>query len=153
MLRLFYIANKQPLGLRDLIQYARICFQFFGDRVQHWITINEAWSVAIGGYEQGTKAPGFKQGGTGTPYMVAHHLLLAHARAVNVYREERYANWYFHGNSNTTTGMIGISHSGDFRFPVDPERKSDRVAAIRAMEFQIGWLVSMLFQFCLALHP
>jgi beta-glucosidase len=111
--------------------------------VKYWITINEAWTVAIGGYDQGSKAPGFvseEQGGLDKPYLVAHHLLLAHARAVNVYREEGYANWYFHGSSNST-GMIGISHSGDYRYPKDPASKEDGEAAGRAMEFQIGWLV------------
>lgn len=130
--------------VKDFANYARICFQFFGDRVKYWITINEAWSVAIGGYEQGTKAPGFvseAQGGVGKPYLVAHHLLLAHAQAVFNYRNEGYSNWYFHGNSNVT-GSIGISHSGDYRFPVDPLSKADEEAANRAMEFQIGWLVS-----------
>jgi beta-glucosidase/6-phospho-beta-glucosidase/beta-galactosidase len=125
------------------VQYARICFQFFGDRVKHFITINEAWSVAIGGYEGGNKAPGIvseEQGGTGKPYLIAHHLLLAHARAVNIFREEGYENWYFHGTSNKT-GKIGISHSGDYRFPVNQNSTADRKAAARAMEFQIGWLV------------
>lgn len=111
--------------------------------MKYWITINEAWSVAIGGYEQGKKAPGFKsveQGGTGKPYLIGHHLLLAHAQAVQVYREEGYANWYLHGNANKT-GIIGISHSGDYRFPADPKSKDDRDAATRAMEFQMGWMV------------
>jgi len=31
--------------------YADICFNAFGDRVKNWITINEAWVVAMLGYE------------------------------------------------------------------------------------------------------
>lgn len=126
-------------------KYARICFQFFGDRVKYWITINEAWSVAIGGYDQGNKAPGIlneEQGGTGKPYLIGHHLLLAHARAVGVYREEGYSKWYLHGNS-IKTGVIGIANSGDYRFPVDPKIKDDIDAATRAMEFQLGWMVRL----------
>ncbi|KAL3796202.1 hypothetical protein ACHAWO_010482 [Cyclotella atomus] len=133
--------------IEDFAKYARICFQFFGDRVKYFITINEAWSVAIGGYEGGQKAPGIvseEQGGTGKPYLIAHHLLLAHARAVNIFREEGYENWYFHGGSNTT-GKIGISHSGDYRFPVSRNSTADRKAATRAMEFQIGWLTDPLW--------
>jgi len=149
--------HPQVLTLQSFCfwQYARICFQFFGDRVKYWITVNEAWTVAIGGYEQGTKAPGLlseEKGGLGKPYLIAHHLLLAHARAVGVYREEGYSNWYFHGSSNTT-GMIGISHSGDYRFPVNPNSREDRDAATRAMEFQIGWLVSIWMIFLPLYHP
>ena len=132
--------------IKDFANYARICFQFFGDRVKYWITINEGWSVAIGGYEQGTKAPGFiseARGGSGKPYLVAHHLLLAHAQAVFIYRNEGYSRWYFHGNSNIT-GIIGISNCGDYRFPLDSLSQADEEAANRAMEFQIGWLVSLL---------
>ena len=126
-------------------KYARICFQFFGDRVKYWITINEAWSVAIGGYDQGNKAPGMlneEQGVTGKPYLIGHHLLLAHARAVGVYREEGYSKWYLHGES-IKTGVIGIANSGDYRFPVDPKNKDDINAATRAMEFQMGWMVRL----------
>ena len=129
--------------IEDFAKYARICFQFFGDRVKYWITINEAWTVAVMGYDKGIHAPGLineQQGGTGQPYVVAHNLLLAHARAVGVYREEGYANWYLHGSSNTK-GMIGISNSGGYNFPLDPKSQADRDAANISMEFGIGWLV------------
>ena len=36
--------------------YADICFDNFGDRVKNWITINEAWVVAILGYGHGVFA-------------------------------------------------------------------------------------------------
>ncbi|KAL3800807.1 hypothetical protein HJC23_001644 [Cyclotella cryptica] len=137
--------NEQVID--DFAKYARICFQFFGDRVKYWITINEAWSVAIGGYDQGNKAPGLlseEQGGTGKPYLIGRHLLLAHARAVGVYREEGYAKWYLHGNS-AKSGVIGIAHSGDYRFPADPKSKDDRDAATRAIEFQLGWMTDPIW--------
>jgi len=64
--------------------YAKVCFEAFGDRVKHWITINEAWVVAILGHGQGVFAPG--RVSTDEPYTAAHHLLLAHAKAVATYR-------------------------------------------------------------------
>lgn len=113
----------------DFANYARVCFQAFGDRVRHWITINEAWTVAIHGYAEASNAPG--RASLTEPYLVAHHVLLAHARAVKVFREEGFA---------AGGGIIGIANSGDFRFPVDEEKEEDRRAATRAMEFQLGWV-------------
>lgn len=124
----------------DFANYARVCFHFFGDRVKNWITINEAWTIAIHGYEEGSKAPGLlgkDVGGTGDPYLVGHHLLLAHAAAVEVFRKEGYAN----DGVNT----IGISNSGDFRFPLNPASADDQKAASRAIEFQLGWFTDPIW--------
>ncbi|KAL7534164.1 hypothetical protein ACHAXR_005683, partial [Thalassiosira sp. AJA248-18] len=128
--------------IEDFSDYARICFRFFGDRVKYWITINEGWTTAIHGYEEGSNAPGYfgeDVGGIGKPYLVGHHLLLAHARAVEVFRKEGYATLYQRGN-NDEYGMIGISNSGDYRRALDPKSEADQEAATRSMEFQLGWM-------------
>ncbi|KAI5390644.1 hypothetical protein KIW84_075807 [Lathyrus oleraceus] len=72
------------------------CFKEFGDRVKHWITINEPWSVSMNAYAFGKFAPGrcsdwlnlnCTGGDSGTePYLTAHNQLLAHSAAVNLYR-------------------------------------------------------------------
>lgn len=31
-------------------EYARICFEAYGDRVKHWITLNESWTVSVAGW-------------------------------------------------------------------------------------------------------
>ena len=67
-------------------QYARVCFERFGNRVKRWITLNEPWVVAILGYGLGTFAPGIKS--NSDPYLAGHHLLIAHAQAVSCYRKE-----------------------------------------------------------------
>lgn len=64
--------------------YAQLCFRHFDDRVPRWITINEPWVIADGGYMQGVLAPGHKSAYEAA--LVAHHLLKAHGRAVQVYR-------------------------------------------------------------------
>lgn len=39
-------------------RYAAVCFKAFGDRVKHWITINEPKTLALCGYCYGNHAPG-----------------------------------------------------------------------------------------------
>jgi len=55
-----------------------------GDRVTHYNTINEPWCAAILGYEAGQHAPGVTD--RVQALQAAHHLLLAHGRAVPIVR-------------------------------------------------------------------
>ncbi|KAM7502662.1 hypothetical protein LguiB_001566 [Lonicera macranthoides] len=52
---------KPPNRIRGIIKdsqdYAEVCFQESGDRVKHWITLNEPWSFSYGEYALGTMAP------------------------------------------------------------------------------------------------
>ena len=75
-----------PAIADDFADYAALCFKHFGDRVKHWITLNEPWVIAILGYGKGIFAPGRES--TSEPYLAGHHLILAHAKAVKVYREQ-----------------------------------------------------------------
>jgi beta-glucosidase/6-phospho-beta-glucosidase/beta-galactosidase len=119
-------------------EYARLCFQAFGDRVHHWITINEAWSVAVLGYNNGVHAPGYSSHPTTEPYLVGHHLLLAHATAAHIYQTEFEKPHHQHG------GHIGMSNCGDYRYPSNPDLIQDQEAAERAMLFQMGWFTDPL---------
>ena len=65
--------------------YARVAFEAFGDRVPLWATINEPWVVVDAGYLHGVNAPGHRN--VFEAPLAMHHLLLAHAAAVRVYRE------------------------------------------------------------------
>ena len=73
---------------RDIVEpfaeLAAVAAQALGDRVRHWITLNEPWVVAHVGYRTGRHAPGI----TDPAQAVAanHHLLLAHGRAVQAIR-------------------------------------------------------------------
>ncbi|MEJ2325568.1 MAG: GH1 family beta-glucosidase [Chromatiaceae bacterium] len=64
--------------------YAVAVFRTLADRVRLWVTINEPWVVAVGGYLQGDYAPGHRSIAE-TP-LVANNLLRAHASAVEGYR-------------------------------------------------------------------
>ncbi len=65
--------------------FAAILGQRLGDRVEHWIPINEPNVAMMMGYATGVHAPGRHLMFDALP--VAHHLLLAHGRAVIALRE------------------------------------------------------------------
>ncbi len=65
--------------------YAALLFYRVADRVRLWITHNEPWVTAYVGHAQGRHAPGAKD--FPTAVQVTHHLLLSHAKAVQIYRE------------------------------------------------------------------
>lgn len=64
--------------------YAHTLFRALEGKVKRWVTLNEPWVVADGGYLHGVHAPGhasLKE----TP-LVSHNLLRAHALAVQAFR-------------------------------------------------------------------
>ena len=69
-------------------EYARLVFEKLGDRVRFWSTHNEPWVSAFLGYATGVHAPGICD--YSQAYQAAHHLLLAHGRALQVFRQGGY---------------------------------------------------------------
>ena len=65
--------------------YADIVSRTLGDRVKDWITLNEPWVSAFVGYLDGRHAPGHTD--LGEALTAAHHLLLSHAKAVPVIKQ------------------------------------------------------------------
>ncbi len=59
-----------------------------GDRVRFWSTHNEPWVAAFLGYATGVHAPGICD--YSQAYQAAHHLLLAHGRALQVFHQGGY---------------------------------------------------------------
>lgn len=114
-------------------EYARVCFEHFGDRVKNWITLNEPWVVSIFGYGNGVMAPGRQS--NAEPYQVAHQLLRAHGRAVRLYREHY---------QEQQQGRIGITNNADWREPAS-DLPADRDAAQRALEFFLGWFADPVY--------
>ncbi|MGD2061912.1 MAG: GH1 family beta-glucosidase, partial [Acidimicrobiia bacterium] len=60
--------------------YAEIVVDRLGDRIEHWMTLNEPWCSSLLGYMAGFHAPGLT--GVENGLTAAHHLLLAHGLAV-----------------------------------------------------------------------
>lgn len=74
---------RSPHWLAD---YAQVLYRALGDRVRYWITLNEPWVITVGGYLDGTLAPGLRDPRLAP--IVAHHLLQAHAQALAAGRAE-----------------------------------------------------------------
>ena len=69
------------------------------------------------------------------PYVVAHNLILSHAIAVKIYREE----------SAHQQGRIGITNNCDWRIPLT-DSEADRAAAQRSLEFFLGWFADPIWK-------
>ncbi|HZS00435.1 MAG TPA: family 1 glycosylhydrolase, partial [Chloroflexota bacterium] len=65
-------------------EYADVVTRRLGDRVRHWITLNEPWCSAFLGYYTGEHAPGRTD--LRAALAAAHTLLLAHGQAVGAIR-------------------------------------------------------------------
>jgi beta-glucosidase len=65
--------------------YTAAVVERLGDRVTHWTTLNEPWCSSILSYSIGEHAPGHRD--VAEALTAAHHLLLAHGRAVPVIRD------------------------------------------------------------------
>jgi beta-glucosidase len=65
-------------------EYAGIAAAALGDRVKHWITLNEPWCSAFLGYGSGIHAPG--RADPTAALLASHHLLLGHGLAVDAVR-------------------------------------------------------------------
>lgn len=66
------------------VGFADVVSRRLGDRVGRWITINEPWVICHHGHLTGEHAPGIADGAQ--MLRAAHHVLLAHGRAVPVLR-------------------------------------------------------------------
>jgi len=65
--------------------YTSAVVRRLGDRVGRWITLNEPWVAAFVGHLEGRHAPGITD--EGSALLAVHHLLLAHARAMECIRQ------------------------------------------------------------------
>ncbi|KAF8146455.1 glycoside hydrolase family 1 protein [Mycena galopus ATCC 62051] len=122
--------------MQDYTNYAKVCFENFGDRVKFWLTMNEPWCVSILGYGRGVFAPGRSsdrtrspEGDSSTePWIVGHNVILSHASAVKLYRDEF---------KSQQGGQIGITLNGDWQMPYD-DTAENVAAAQHALDFAIG---------------
>lgn len=72
-----------PLSVNWFADYARICFQLFGNSVKYWITFNEPKQTCHMGYGTGEFAPAIKS--AESEYLCSHYVIKAHAKAWHIY--------------------------------------------------------------------
>ncbi|CAH1973279.1 unnamed protein product [Acanthoscelides obtectus] len=105
--------------------YARTCFELFGDEVKWWITINEPKQICEAGYGTGVFAPGIVSPGVGN-YKCAKNVLLAHAKAYHIYDKEF---------RKKNQGKVAIVIDSNW---FEPLSAKDEEASERALQFSYG---------------
>lgn len=107
------------------VQYAKVCFDNFGDRVKYWLTINEQMVI--------TQIPSF-QGITSMKeaYQAFHHMNIAHALVTKLYR------------SMHLKGKIGPCISYTTRLPAT-FKSSDVLLAYEQDDFNVFSLIDVHF--------
>ncbi|MGT2737315.1 6-phospho-beta-galactosidase [Streptococcus orisratti] len=103
-------------NIDHFVNFAKFCFEEYGNEVNYWITFNEILSVAAGQYLLG-KFPPNERFENGKMVQSMHNMMVAHARAVLEYKKM---------NLN---GEIGIIHILEQRYPYNSEDEKDRLAA------------------------
>ncbi|CAH9147613.1 unnamed protein product [Cuscuta epithymum] len=141
-----YQGFLSPHIVDDFRDFADLCFREFGEKVKLFATINEPWTFSSKGYDSGDFAPGrcspFMNPTAGClggdsatePYIVGHHIILAHAAAAKVYREK------YQATQKGKVGIVLVSHWFE-PYSSTPE---DKKAAQQAIDFMFGWTLHPL---------
>jgi 6-phospho-beta-glucosidase len=114
--------SREVIG--DFDRYCRLLYARYGDRVRHWVSLNEQNYFVGLGYERGAHPPGV----TDLARMQAanHHASLANATAIASFREL------------VPDGLIGPSFAYTPVYPVSPAPE-DVLAAEEAEEHLSHW--------------
>jgi beta-glucosidase len=107
----------------DYVAYADVISRALGDRVKHWITLNEPFIYSTLGHLTGEHAPGI-QDMPNVAFTVAHHSLLAHGRAVPVLR------------ANVPQAVVGTTMYLQLLEPADDQPSS--IAAAKRLDGYIN---------------
>src|SRR5688572_204272 len=113
-------------------RYAEIAVRGLGDRVRHWMTLNEIPTFIGHGYRLGVHAPGAKE----KPAVIAqcyHHALLAHGHAVRAVREFGVAR-----------AEVGLAQDLSVPIPVT-ETPADIAAAEREIQLRNAHILAPLY--------
>ncbi len=111
------------------LEYCKVAFHALGDRVKHWITLNEPYCVAFLGHYEGRQAPGIQD--FSTALQVSYHLYIGHGKVVKYFREQ------------CMKGEIGITLNLMPRQPLD--KKADNEQAVQYADGYLNrWFIDPL---------
>ncbi|MEV7232589.1 GH1 family beta-glucosidase [Streptomyces sp. NPDC051020] len=111
----------QRVTAERFTDYAAIMAGALGDRVGMWTTFNEPWCSAFLGYGSGVHAPGRTE--AVSALRAAHHLNLAHGRAIEVLRGRLLAG----AQTSVTLNLHQVRPLTDSAADVDAARRIDAV--------------------------
>jgi beta-glucosidase len=144
-----------PQFADDFVHYADVVFGALHPLgAKHWITFSEPMSICQLGYGIGAAAPGVAKGSAGQ-YLCGHHLLIAHARAAQLFRQRYGGAWRQAAaaggeggpgsGSGSSSGRIGLAISGHWPLPRDLESLADMAASRHYLEHTVGWMADPLY--------
>lgn len=129
------LQDKGGWGNRETIDafvaYAELMFKEFGDKIKQWLTINEPWCVSFLSNYIGVHAPGNKDLQLAT--QISHHLLVAHGKAVQKFRELG------------IQGEIGFAPNTTWLEPYSTKQE-DIDACNREIGWYIEWFMDPVFK-------
>lgn len=102
-------------NIDHFVNFAKVCFEHFGDRVKQWATFNEPWSVAQNGYIIGNFPPSIKYD-IEKAVQIMHNMMVAHAKVIELYK------------SMNLNGEIGIVHTLEGKVPITDSEEDKRAA-------------------------
>ena len=116
----------------DFVDYARVLFERYGDRVPHWVTLNEPYSYCNYypnpvGYFTYQDIPDEQQ-----TFYCGFHSMLAHSKA------------YHLGKAMGLNSTISVKNFGGYKIP-RTNSSDDALATQRAWDFTEGWFFHPLF--------
>lgn len=118
--------------VNDFVEYARVVFARYGNKVPYWFTVNEpivfcnAYPLPDN-YFTNTSIPKKQQ-----PFWCGHHVLLAHAQAYRL------------GKSMGLNGTISFKTNGGYKVPLT-NSTDDAKAVQQAWDFNEGWFANPIF--------
>ncbi|MDL4840317.1 GH1 family beta-glucosidase [Aquibacillus rhizosphaerae] len=111
--------------------YAETMFKAFNGKIKLWLTINEPWCVSFLSNYIGAHAPGKKD--LSAAVNISHHLLLAHGKAVNKFRQ------------CNIEGEIGFAPNVTWVEPYS-RNQEDVDASQRAIGWMADWFLDPIFK-------
>ncbi|GLY17748.1 GH1 family beta-glucosidase [Kineosporia rhizophila] len=98
-------------------EFSAIVHEHLGDRVKHWITLNEPFVSAFVGYAAGRHAPGIRD--PRAALSSVHHLLLGHGLALQALRDQNVEQ------AGITLNLYSVEAASDSALDTDAARRVD----------------------------